>query len=179
VFITNHALAGAAIGLLARRPVVAFAGGLASHIAMDMVLHWGDERLDWDGFVEVAKVDGVVGLAVCAGLLAAAPPRARPAVAAGIAGACVIDMDKPGRHFFGRSPFPRGLDRFHARIQWQRPAGWIIEAGMAAGLVALLVSSRHRGGYGARERLPGGHPWQPATSAPRSTPGASATRSIA
>ena len=70
MFITNHALAGAALGLLTRRPVAAFAGGLVSHVAMDMVLHWGDDRLDWDGFVEVARVDGVVGLAVCAGFVA-------------------------------------------------------------------------------------------------------------
>jgi hypothetical protein len=179
VFITNHALAGAALGLMTRRPAAAFAAGLASHVAMDMVLHWGDERLDWDGFVEVARVDGVVGLAVCTGLLAAAPRAARPAVAAGLAGACVLDMDKPGRHFFGRSPFPRIVDRLHARIQWERPTGWMIEAAMAAGLVALLVSSRRGDGYGAWGHLPGGRPWQPSTCAAPSTPAASATRSIA
>ena len=89
MFITNHALAGATLGLLTRRPAVAFVTGVASHVAMDMVLHWGDERLDWDGFVEVAKVDGTVGLAVCAALLAVAPAPARPAVAAGIAGAAI------------------------------------------------------------------------------------------
>ena len=47
MFITNHALAGATLGLLTRRPAVAFVTGMASHVAMDMVLHWGDERLDW------------------------------------------------------------------------------------------------------------------------------------
>jgi hypothetical protein len=145
VFITNHALAGATLGLLTRRPAVAFVTGVASHVAMDMVLHWGDERLDWDGFVDVAKVDGTVGLAVCAALLAVAPAPARPAVAAGIAGACLIDMDKPGRHFFGRSPFPPLVDRLHARIQRQRPTGRMVEAAAAAGLVALLAPlHRHR-----------------------------------
>jgi hypothetical protein len=43
VFITNHALAGAAIGLVTRRPVPAFVAGLASHLVMDVCLHWGDE----------------------------------------------------------------------------------------------------------------------------------------
>jgi hypothetical protein len=138
VFITNHALAGATLGLLTRRPAVAFATGMASHVAMDMVLHWGDERLDWDGFVEVAKVDGTLGLAVCAALLAVAPVPTRPAVAAGIAGACLIDLDKPARHFLGRSPFPPVVDRLHARIQRQRPTGLLVEAAAAAGLVALL-----------------------------------------
>jgi hypothetical protein len=36
VFVTNHALAGAAIGALVRRPVPAFVVGVASHVLMDM-----------------------------------------------------------------------------------------------------------------------------------------------
>jgi hypothetical protein len=144
VFITNHALAGAAIGLVARRPAPAFTAGVASHLAMDMVLHWGDD-LTWDEFVRVAKVDGTVGLAVAAGLLAAAPRRARPLVAAGIAGACVIDMDKVGRHLVGRSPFPAAVDRFHGRIQRQRPVGGLIEAATAVALAATLSALRGRG----------------------------------
>jgi hypothetical protein len=142
VFITNHALAGGAIGLVARRPMVAFVAGFASHVGMDMALHWGQD-LDWDDFVRVAKVDGMLGLGVCAGLLAAAPRRARPLVAAGIAGACLIDMDKVGRHFVGRSPFPAAVDRFHDRIQNERPHGGVVEAATAAalaGLIAVLLS---------------------------------------
>lgn len=144
MFITNHALAGAAVGLVTRRPAVAFVAGLASHVAMDMVLHWGDD-VSWDEFVKVARVDGAVGLGVCAAVLAAAPTSARRAVAAGIAGACLIDMDKPGRHFFGRSPFPAAVDRFHGRIQNERPIGWRVEAATAAGLAAALVRLRDRG----------------------------------
>ncbi len=151
MFITNHALAGAAIGLVARRPVPALVGGLASHLVMDVCLHWGDERLDWDGFVEVAKVDGTIGLAVCAAALTAAPRSARVPVAAGIAGACLIDMGKPWRHFFGQSPFPPGFDRFHDRIQTERPIGWVVEAVAAATLVAMLAPALGR----ARARLHG------------------------
>jgi hypothetical protein len=149
VFITNHVLAGAAIGLVTRRPAVAFAAGVASHVGMDMVLHWGDQ-LDWDEFVEVAKVDGTLGLGVCAGLLAVAPRAARPAVVAGIAGACIIDMDKPGQHFFGRSPFPAAVDRFHGRIQNQRPIGGLVEAATAAGLAFTVLALRSRGGPARR-----------------------------
>lgn len=138
MFITNHALAGAAIGLVTRRPAAAFAAGVASHVAMDMVRHWGDQ-LAWDEFVRVARVDGSVGLGVCAALLAAAPSRARPAVAAGITGACLIDMDKPGLHFFGRSPFPASLDRLHRRIQNEGPIGSLVEAATALGLAATLA----------------------------------------
>jgi hypothetical protein len=144
VFITNHALAGAAIGLVARRPAAAFAAGLASHVAMDMVLHWGQD-LSWDEFVRVAKVDGTIGLGACAALLASTPRRARPLVAAGIAGACLIDMDKVGKHFLGRSPFPEALDRFHGRIQNERPHGSVVEAATAVGLVGVIVALRGRG----------------------------------
>jgi hypothetical protein len=144
VFITNHALAGAAIGLVTRRPVPAFVAGVASHLVMDVCLHWGDERLDWEQFVEVGKVDGTIGLAVCAAALAAAPRATRVPVVAGIAGACLIDMDKPALHFLGRSVFPAGIDGFHRRIQTERPIGWVVEAVTAATLIALLAPALGR-----------------------------------
>ncbi len=144
MFITNHVLAGAAVGLVSRRPAAAFATGVASHLAMDMVLHWG-AKLEWDEFVRVAKVDGTIGLGVCAALLASVPARARPTMLAGIAGACLIDMDKPGRHFFGRSPFPAAVDRFHGRLQNQGPIGGLVEAATAAGLAATVLALRSRG----------------------------------
>ncbi|HET6949884.1 MAG TPA: hypothetical protein VFI47_05900 [Acidimicrobiales bacterium] len=132
-------MAGAAIGLaLRRRPALAFVAGAASHVVMDVVLHWGDETLDWDGFVEVAKVDGTLGLGACAAALAAAPRGSRSTVAAAIAGACLIDMDKPGRHFLGRSPFPTVVDRFHRRIQNEHPVGGYVEAGSLALLAATV-----------------------------------------
>lgn len=143
MFISNHVLAGAAVGRITGRPVTAFVAGVASHVAMDMVLHWGDER-DWDDFVRVARVDGTVGLGLAATVMATTPRRARWPVACGIAGACLIDMDKPGLHFFGRSPFPAAVDRLHARIQWQRPIGALVEAATAASLAAALVALRRR-----------------------------------
>jgi hypothetical protein len=155
VFITNHALAGAAIGMVVRRPALAFVAGAASHIAMDMCLHWGDADLTWDEFVEVAKVDGTLGLAVCGAALLAAPPWARPGVTAAIAGACVVDMDKPGRHFFGRSPFPAAVDRFHGHIQNEHPVGWRVEAATAAGLAGLAGAVAGIARYRAKGRLPG------------------------
>ena len=134
VFITNHALAGAAIGLVGAPPRPRPSSlGLASHLGMDMVPALGrrgprlgrlrrgrpGRRHHRPGGVRRARW----------------PPRpgdARPAVAAGIAGACLIDMDKPGRHFFGRSPFPAAVDRFHGRIQNERPIGGLVEAAVAA-----------------------------------------------
>ena len=45
MLVTNHVAAGAAIGvLLHRRPALAFAAGVASHVAMDCLPHWGLPR---------------------------------------------------------------------------------------------------------------------------------------
>lgn len=142
MFITNHALAGAAIGRVVRRPGLAFALGLASHVGMDMVRHYGREDMSWDEFVEMARVDGMIGLGACAAALAASPRRSRSAVAAGIFGACLIDMNKPGRHFVGRSPFPPAVDRFHERIQNQDERGGAVEAVVAVALAGALATAR-------------------------------------
>lgn len=144
MFITNHALAGAIIGRTVRRPVLAFGLGVASHLGMDLVLHYGRQGIEWDDFVEIARVDGTIGLGVCAAALAAAPRSVRPAVAAGIAGACLIDMDKAGRYFIGRSPFPAAVDRFHGRIQNEREIGGLVEAAVALALAVALVQGVRR-----------------------------------
>lgn len=144
MFVTNHALAGASIGALARHPLTAFAAGVASHLVMDMTLHYGDQH-GWDHFLKLARIDGTIGLAVTATVAGTAPRAVRVGALAGLAGACIIDMDKPGRHFFGRSPFPEAVDRFHARIQNEVPWGGWIEAAAAALLtvgVATVFRSR-------------------------------------
>ncbi len=46
MFVTNHVLSGVVIGrLLERHPVTAFVAGVGSHLALDMVPHWGCEPL--------------------------------------------------------------------------------------------------------------------------------------
>jgi hypothetical protein len=157
VLVTNHALAGAGIGLLLRRPAAAFVAGAASHVAMDLCPHWGDTRLGWEEFVEVARLDGIVGLGVIAAVGAAAPPRHRLASLAGMAGAVAMDLDKPGRHFFGRSPFPALVDRFHRWIQTEAPAWHWVESAAAGVLAFALVSLLDRaGGSGTPALLAGG-----------------------
>jgi hypothetical protein len=139
VFVTSHALAGASIGLLLRRPVPAFVAGVASHVAMDLFPHYGNPAIGWDEFVKLARVDGTVGLGVIAVVAAKAPGDRRVAALAGIAGASLMDMDKPGRYFVGRSPFPRFVDRFHRRIQNESPRRHWVEATAAATLAAVLA----------------------------------------
>jgi hypothetical protein len=121
MLVTNHVLSGAVIGAATpRRPAAAFVLGVLSHFALDAAPHWGN----WKGrpsFMEVAVPDGLTGLAVMGTMTALAPRDARLAVLAGMVGAALPDLDKPSTVFFGRSPFPRALDRFHMRIQHEAP----------------------------------------------------------
>ena len=116
MLITNHVLSGALIGALVRRPGPAFAIGVASHFALDAVPHWGD----WPSrkrFMEVAVRDGLTGLAAIGLLAAVSRPEQRLPVLAGMAGAALPDIDKPAIEWFGRSPWPKPVARFHSAIQ--------------------------------------------------------------
>ena len=141
MLVTNHVLSGAVIGATTRRIVPAFLLGIASHFALDAAPHWGG----WEGrpyFMEVAVPDGLAGLAVMGVMTAVAPRGRRAAVLAGMAGAALPDLDKPGKVFFGRSPFPRVVDRLHTAIQDEAPhrLKYELAAGMAfcAAATALL-----------------------------------------
>jgi hypothetical protein len=138
MLVTNHVLSGAAIGAATRRPVTAFALGVVSHFVLDASPHWGK----WEGpptFMEVAVPDGLAGLAVMGAMTALAPREARVAVLAGMVGAALPDLDKPSKVFFGRSPFPRLVDRFHLAIQDEAPHRLKYEAAAAVAFCATAV----------------------------------------
>jgi len=145
MLITNHVLSGAVIGAATRRPVPAFALGVASHFALDMVPHWG-KWTSLSQFMRVAVPDGLTGLATIAAITAIAPPSARAAVFAGMAGAALPDLDKPTVIFFGVSPFPSAVDEFHSAIQNEAQGRAHHEAGAALlfGVAALALLRRAR-----------------------------------
>ena len=147
MLVTNHVAAGAAIGaVLHRRPVLAFAAGVASHVAMDALPHWGLPRQpdSHEQFLEVAKKDGLAGLAAIAVL--SGPARGlRAGVLAGIAGATLLDVDKPARHFFGRNPVPAPIQGFHERIQREAPHRMRNEIALAGALLTLSAVLVARG----------------------------------
>jgi len=153
VLLTNHVLSGALIGALARRPLTAFAAGVASHFVLDAVPHWGD----WGSrrrFLQVAVPDGLVSLAVMGAFAAASPADRRLAVLAGMTGAALPDADKPANLWFGCSPFPAAVDRFHMGIQreaWHRGYVELLAAGVLT-TAALIALRRSRGR--SRGRLP-------------------------
>ena len=66
---------------------------------------------------------------------------------AGMAGAAAPDLDKPSRLWFGRSPWPDAVDRFHSAIQNEAPDRFRRELATmgvlaAVGLVTLSVIRR-------------------------------------
>ena len=148
VLLTNHVLSGALIGALVRRPAPAFAVGVASHFVLDAVPHWGD----WGStrrFLQVAVPDGLISLGAMGAIAALTPAERRPAVVAGMAGAALPDIDKPAKLWFGRSPWPGAVDRFHGRIQPEASGRAHIELLAAAGFGAVALSLLRRPAAGA------------------------------
>ena len=135
MLITNHVLSGAVVGHLSPGPVTALLAGVASHAALDAVPHFG---VDDEDLMRVAVPDGLTGLAAIAAVLGTTPRGRRLRVAAGIFGACLPDLDKPGRQFFGRSPFPAVVDELHGRIQSESPRRFGVELAAAALWLTLL-----------------------------------------
>jgi len=150
VLFTNHVLSGALIGYAVRNPVLAFAAGVASHLGLDAVPHWGQRQLS--EIMHVAVTDGLLGAGTMAAVGAATPPHRRTAVLAGMAGAALLDMDKPCTVFFGASPFPAAVDRVHAGIQRESPHRMPQElaVGVAGAIVvrAVVRLSRRRAAGG-------------------------------
>lgn len=151
VLITNHVLAGALIGrALSKRPGLAFAAGVVSHVLMDSCPHWGLPSEEYDSFLRVARCDGCAGLAAMAVAAAASPTSSRKAVLAGMFGAAIVDADKPAEYFFGVNPFPEPVRRFHGWIQREAEHRLPHEILVASALAALVLwsatgSGRSRG----------------------------------
>ena len=160
MLLTNHVVSGALIGALTQRPATAFTAGLASHFVLDAVPHWGN----WPScrqFLRAAVPDGLVSLAAMAAFAALAPADRRLAVVAGMTGAALPDADKPARLFFGRSPFPAAVDRFHDRIQHEAPGRAHVEILAAFALAAAAASALRRTTVPAGSA---GRPWWPGRS---------------
>jgi hypothetical protein len=158
MLVTNHVLSGAVIGAALRRPVPAFAVGVASHFVLDSLPHWGK----WDNdrhFLYVAVADGLTGLAAMGVITRAvlrAPAADRNKLAAsvvlGMAGAALPDMDKPAHIFFKRKLWPDAVNRFHGRIQDEAPHRFVSHELVAAAGFALSAATliKLRGARGAR-----------------------------
>ena len=160
MFVTNHVLSGVLIGrVLEDHPVAAFAVGVGSHLVVDMIPHWGCDMSGEDGpdrFLAAARRDGLLGLAVMGAAALAVDQRARPAVVAAMAGAALLDLDKPIQHFFGVYPYPDLVRRVHLWCQNESTDGMPREVGFGAAfavadaLVAVASRRRDRPGTSVR-----------------------------
>lgn len=147
MLVTNHVLSGAVIGAAVRRPLPAFAIGVASHFALDSLPHWGQ----WESeshFLRVAVADGLTGLAamgvVTRAVLrtpAAGRTKLAAAVALGMAGAALPDLDKPAHVIFKRRLWPDAVNRFHTRIQDEAPHRFVSHELVAATGFALSAAA--------------------------------------
>lgn len=152
MFVTNHVLSGALIGrVLEQRPVAAFAVGVASHLVLDAVPHWGCDTHQpgaADDFLIVAKRDGLLGLTAMALATLMVTKEGRSATVAAMAGAALLDLDKPCVHFFNRNPFPKVVRRLHEWVQNESPEGLETEirfgvAFAAADALAAVLARRN------------------------------------
>ena len=152
MLLTNHVLSGALIGGLTRRPLPAFAAGIASHFVLDAIPHWGV----WGSrrrFLQVAVTDGLISLAAMGAFAAVCPGDSRLAVLAGMSGAALPDIRQPTILWFGWSPFPGAVDRFHSRIQQEAPGRAHREL-LAAGILACAALIVIRGSRPGVSRPP-------------------------
>jgi hypothetical protein len=151
MLVTNHVLSGALIGHAAPSVPTAFIAGVLSHLALDAVPHWGVQRPIQE-VMSVAVPDGLLGASTMAVVTAVTDPVRRARVLAGMAGAALLDMDKPCQVFFGFSPFPRSVDALHARVQRESPRRMPQEVlvGLAGAAVVLALTRRGREQAAAR-----------------------------
>ncbi len=151
MFVTTHVLSGVLVARASRgRPMVAFAAGVGSHLALDSMPHWGCDKAaegGYEEFLRVAKRDGLIGLAAAAAVIVAARKRDRVVTVAAIAGAVLLDLDKPIQFFFGVNPFPRLVARLHTRVQNESSTGMTKEityGAVFAAVDAVILAVRRR-----------------------------------
>jgi len=126
VFVTNHVLSGVLVGQgLKGRPLSAFVVGVGSHLVLDAIPHWGSAG--HSQFMRMAKRDGVLGLAAIAAAALLVDRPSRVATLSAIAGAVILDLDKPVSIYLHFDPFPEVVNRFHRAIQREAPSGMTSE----------------------------------------------------
>ena len=138
MFLTNHTLTGAAIGL-AVNPLLALPAGVISHLTLDAVPHFGYPGLDLtkNPGLSLAITDGLISLTTFLFIVSMFPGQAMPIVL-GVFGATLPDLLYIPRYLFKYRP-TNFFARFHKKIQWsETPLGIISEVAWAFLMVSLL-----------------------------------------
>lgn len=149
----NHALTGAAIGLVFGDPLLAVPLAVVSHFVCDAIPHYDppgptpEAHIGSRQFIWVQLVGGAIGCAVIVGGLALGHP-AHWKLAAWCAFAAAspdllsvqrfISVKQRGKDIWQRNWFWR----FHHRLQWKTgPRLWMVEAVWAAAMFAAIQAN--------------------------------------
>jgi len=144
---TNHALTGAAIGLLVGEPLIAVPAAIASHFICDALPHYGrvgpdSKTIGSKGFRNYLLSDAALCFVLVA-ILAVLQPQnwLLAAVCAFLATAPDFGWINKFRKARQNKPWrPNWYSRFACDIQWfQRPIGWTVEAIWAVAAVAIIL----------------------------------------
>jgi len=141
----NHALTGAVIGLTISQPAVAVPVAFASHFALDMVPHFGNdsEAVGGKNFRNWLVADALLCVALVAVLLMVRPHYwwlaalcAFAAAAPDLASAPRFFALQRGRRYQTASMFIR----LAKRIQWfERPIGAVVEITWFGAVIFILM----------------------------------------
>jgi len=143
----NHALTGAALGLLIPHPVISIPAAFASHFLLDAIPHFDDEKrfpLGSLPFTLELMLDALLCVLLVAVLFAQSPDSWLAASVCAFA-ATSPDLMWIPRYLraraIGADPGPKGwIQQLHHKIQWQAwPGGILIEAVWAASMVYALT----------------------------------------
>jgi hypothetical protein len=142
MFLTNHTLTGVFLGLKIKRMSVLVPVALASHLAMDMLPHFGVGSRTL--FLIIGSADFTISIAIAIAAWFIWPDR-RGRIMAGILGADFFDLTYIPAIVFGSAlvgrwlPFYAPLESFLAVIQWsQTIPGLITEVVWAAAMTIIL-----------------------------------------
>ena len=144
---TNHALTGAAIGLIVANPLLAVPAAFISHFVLDSLPHYGPSNPDTTTrtFKNYLVTDALLCVLLVA-LLAVSHP-----INWLIAAICAFVATSPDfmwvKDFVrAHKGLPRNLHkraavvRLHAHVQWfQRPIGAVVEIAWCAGAIMVLL----------------------------------------
>ncbi len=144
---TNHALTGAAIGLLIGQPVVAIPAALASHFICDIIPHYRADvtekrLLKSNKFRNYLLLEAAVCLLIVIGLAVLHPLNWRLAAICAFVAASpdLLYINRYRQVRRGHSWRPGRFVAFASRIQWfERPIGGAVEVAWFIAAIAVLT----------------------------------------
>jgi membrane-bound metal-dependent hydrolase YbcI (DUF457 family) len=148
---TNHALTGAAVGLLIGQPLVAIPVALVSHYVCDAIPHYKSavpekQHLKSRGFQNYLIAEAAICFLIVLGLVLIRPEHwLLAAICAFLAAAPdLISIDKFMAFRRGKKWQPSIYNKFAGGIQWfERPSGAVVEIAWFVAVVSIILPFLH------------------------------------